>query len=77
MLAAGAVNENQMEIKNETVTLSLETYEEMKKELKDLREQVKEKTIVKYYHHPIYGQVVLVILFGLFMWMTMKMSPCR
>ena len=62
-----------MEIKNETVTLSLETYEEMKKELKDLREQVKEKTIVKYYHHPIYGYVAMAILMGLFMWVTSTM----
>lgn len=62
-----------MEIKNETVTLSLETYEEMKKELKDLREQVKEKTIVKYYHHPIYGQVAFVIIFGLLMRLSIKM----
>ena len=62
-----------MEIKNETVTLSLETYEEMKKELNDLREQVKEKTIVRYYYHPIYGYVALVIIFGLFTWLSLKM----
>jgi hypothetical protein len=62
-----------MEIKNETVTLSLETYEEMKNELKDLREQAKQKTVIKYYHRSIYEQVALVILFGLFMWFTLKM----
>lgn len=58
-----------MDNKIATVTLSLETYEEMKKELKELREQVQEKTIVKYYRHPVYIQVALVMIFGLFMWL--------
>lgn len=46
----------------ETVTLFLETYLNMKNEIKTLNEQVKEKTIVKYYLHPIYGYVILFAL---------------
>jgi len=62
-----------MEIKNETVTLSLQTYEDMKQEIKTLKEQVKEKTIVKYYNHPVYGYVALGIMFGLYIWFTLRM----
>lgn len=55
-----------MEIKNETVTLSLQTYEDMKQEIKTLKEQVKEKTIVKNQLHPVYGYVMLFIMIGMF-----------
>ena len=62
-----------MEIKNETVTLSLQTYEEMKKEIKALKEKKKKKTIVKYYHHPVYGHVALAVIYFLFFYFTLKM----
>jgi hypothetical protein len=64
-----------MEIKNEHVTLSLQSYEDMKQEakilkeqIKILKEQVKEKTVVKYYVHPVYGYVTLALLAGCFYW---------
>ena len=57
---------------NETVTLSIETYEEMKVEIKNLRQQVKEKTIIKEVLPPIYGYAVLAILSGVFfVWITL------
>ena len=56
---------------NETVTLSIETYEEMKVEIKSLRQQVKEKTIIKEVLPPIYGYVVLAILYVVFVWITL------
>lgn len=59
-----------MEIKNETVTLSLDTYKEMEKEIETLREQVKQKTIYKEVLPPIYGYVAMFILFGLFVYLT-------
>ena len=55
-----------MEIKNETVTLSLQNYEDMKQEIKTLKEQVKEKTIVKYQLHPVYGYVRRFLMCGMF-----------
>ncbi len=48
---------------NETVTLSIETYEEMKAEIKSLRQQVQEKTIYKEVLPPIYGYVAMALLF--------------
>jgi cell division septum initiation protein DivIVA len=59
-----------MENNNETVTLSLKTYEDMKEEIKNLKEQVKEKTIIKYSTHPVYGYVALSIMFALFIWVS-------
>lgn len=53
------------------VTLSLEEYEKMKKELNFLREIVKEKTIYKYYTHPVYGYVTLVIIFAIMFYCTL------
>jgi len=53
-----------------TVTISLDKYEEMKSELERLRKENGEKTIYKYSPHPIYGAVLLVaalvlaIIFG-------------
>ena len=43
-----------MESKKETVTLNLNTYKEMEKELQVLREQVKQKTIYKEVLPPVY-----------------------
>lgn len=48
--------------KNETVTLSIETYEEMKEELKLLRQQVKKQTIIKEILPPVYGYVAGLII---------------
>jgi len=47
---------------NETVTLSLQTYKDMENELEILKKQVREKTIIKYYMHPIYGKIFFVII---------------
>ncbi len=47
---------------NETVTLSIETYEEMKAEIKSLRKQVEEKTIYKEVIPPVYGYVALALI---------------
>lgn len=55
---------------NETVTLSIETYENMKAKIKSLKEQVREKTIVKEVIPPIYGYVALVLVFGFYIWVT-------
>lgn len=70
-MLGGFKNDNKMEIKNETVTLSLATYKEMEKEIETLRKQVKQKTIIKEVLPRIYGQVAMVVLFGLFMLMTL------
>lgn len=56
---------------NETVTLSIETYEEMKAEIKSLRQQVQEKTIYKEVLPPIYGYVAIALLFSLWFY-TLK-----
>jgi len=45
-------------MENETVTLSLEHYEEMQRELKRLREENQEKTIVKYEKHWVERTIV-------------------
>jgi hypothetical protein len=50
---------------NETVTLSIETYEEMKAEIKSLRQQVQEKTIYKEVLPPVYGYVAMAVVIGL------------
>lgn len=50
---------------NETVTLSIETYEEMKTEIKSLRQQIQEKTIYKDVLPPIYGYVAMAVVIGL------------
>ena len=54
---------------NETVTLSLENYEEMKAEIKSLRQQVQEKTIIKEVKvvPPIYGYLGMIIVVFLFL----------
>jgi len=49
---------------NETVTLTIETYEQMRDELKVLREQVKQKTIIKEVK-PTWFELLPVILFFL------------
>jgi len=51
-----------MEIKHNTVTIDLETYEAMKEEIKSLKKEVQQKTIYRDVLHPIYGQIVVVIL---------------
>lgn len=53
---------------NETVTLSIETYEEMKAEIRILRQQVQEKTIYKEVLHPIYGYVAIAAFFSLWLY---------
>ena len=50
---------------NETVTLSIQHYEEMKEELKTLRQQVQEKTVIKEAINPIYGFIGVLVLFTL------------
>jgi|TARA_B110000977_G_scaffold181695_1_gene242630 hypothetical protein len=58
-----------MEIKQETVTLSLDTYKGMERELKTLRMQVQQKTIYRDPGlSPIYGCVAIIILMGFHMW---------
>ena len=52
-----------MERKDEIVTISLEKYEDMKSELETLRKEVKQKTVIKYRPHPIYGYIVLAFMF--------------
>ena len=47
---------------NETVTLSIAHYEEMKEELKLLRQQVQEKTIVKEVPNPILLSLSIAVL---------------
>ena len=59
-----------MGAKEGTVTLSLKDYQEMKSEINLLKEQVKEKTIVKYYIHPIYGYVITALMFGVMFWLA-------
>jgi hypothetical protein len=54
---------------NETVTLSIETYEEMKAEIKNLRQQVEEKTIYKEVLPPVYGYVAMAVVIGLWFYM--------
>ena len=57
-----------MEIKQETVTLSLHTYKKMEQELKTLREQVQQKTIYRDPGlSPIYGYVAIIILMSFHM----------
>ena len=48
-----------METNNDTVTISLNTYNEMKEEIILLREQVKQKEIHRYHHHPAYAYAVM------------------
>lgn len=50
-----------MEI-NGTVTIPLQEYKDMENELSKLRKQVQEKTIYKYYMHPIYGNILLIMV---------------
>ncbi len=54
-----------MKSQTDTITMSLQKYEEMKQELKDLKIQVREKTIIKEVIPPIYGYVIAFILFAL------------
>jgi len=69
LLYAGGFKYNtKMEIKQETVTLSLDTYKEMERELKTLRERVQQKTIYRDTIPPIYGYVAVMILLGLHFW---------
>lgn len=49
-------------MENNTVTIDLEKYESMKNEIKNLRKQVKEKTIYKEYLPTVWGYVVLFML---------------
>lgn len=54
-----------------TITMSVAAYVELQEEIKTLKNEVKEKTIIKYVVHPIYGQlfaagVVIWFLFSLF-----------
>ncbi len=49
----------------ETVTISLEHYNEMQAELSSLRRQVDEKTIAKYQTNPIHALIFLVILIAI------------
>ena len=56
-----------MKIKQETVTLSLDTYKEMEQELKTLRKQVQQKTIYRDAIPPIYGYVAIIILMSFHM----------
>lgn len=50
---------------NDKVTLSLEKYEEMKAELSQLRKLVQEKEIVRYYPHPVFTYVILLLLLSI------------
>lgn len=52
----------------ETVTIKLETYNEMKYELERLRKEVREKTIVKEVLPPIYGYLGMAIFVAIFIW---------
>jgi hypothetical protein len=52
----------------ETVTIKLETYNEMKYELERLRKEVQEKTIIKKVLPPIYGYVAMAIFVAIFIW---------
>jgi hypothetical protein len=45
--------------KQETVTLSLQTYEEMKEELKELKKLVQEKVIYRDVIPSVYGYVLM------------------
>lgn len=51
----------------DTVTLSIEKYEEMKNEIETLRKQVQEKTIYKYIIPPVYGYVCMIALIILYL----------
>ena len=59
---------------NETVKLSIETYEEMKAEIKSLHQQVKEKTVIKEVSPPIYLYIGLVIFWLMFMLVGMYLA---
>lgn len=54
----------------ETVTIRLETYEAMKTELKELREQVQEKTIERQVLHPVYGIVMVIVFIVFVLWLS-------
>lgn len=43
-----------------TVTISLEDYESLKKEISSLKEQVKQKTIIEYSVHPYLGNAIII-----------------
>lgn len=62
-----------MEDKIETVTISLIRFELMQKELRELREKVKEKTVIEYTLPPIYGQVTLVLIIAITMFMYINL----
>lgn len=61
---------NNYENNNETVTLNLSTYEDLIEELEDLREKVKQKTIIKkevpviLILLPIYIAILMLMLSG-------------
>jgi hypothetical protein len=57
-----------MEIKQETVTISLDTYKEMERELKTLRKQVQQKTIYRDAIPPIYGYLAIMVLMWFHIW---------
>jgi len=46
----------------ETVTISLQKYEDMKEEIKKLNLELQEKTIVKYYLHPSFAFCFALLL---------------
>lgn len=51
-----------MKNKQDTVTISLETYKQMEDEIKSLRVQVKRKTIYKNVIPPVYAYVIMVFV---------------
>jgi len=57
-----------METKQDTVTISLETYKKMEAEIKSLRIQVQQKTIYKNILPPIYGQVMMCFIIIFFVY---------
>lgn len=48
-----------------TVTISLAKYEEMQKELADLREKVKQKEVIRYEQHWLYLPLMILVLFAI------------
>ena len=46
----------------DTVTISLKKYEDMQNEITSLKEELKEKTIVKYLEHPFYEKATIILV---------------
>lgn len=49
-------------MRTETVTIELETYNSMKREIAELKEQVKQKTIIQRDLHPFCWVLILIIM---------------